>query len=286
MANKLLPRMAQFAAGWMPNWMLAGMYMLGPISDWIRQRLNRDLPSEASVVEISSGPLRSRQMKLHLQSEKDYWLGSYEIDLIEALKKKVPAKGIAFDVGANIGYLSLVLAELLGPEGQVWAYEALPANAERLNENVQINGFEKRITLKQVAISAKGGQANFKVHASGGMGKLAGAKGRDEDYLQEIRVESASLDDLVFKQGIPSPDLIKIDIEGAEGAALQGASRLLNEVRPLLFIELHGQEAAQEVLDILKKHDYSLRKMGAGSAMVETLSDLDWKSYVIGEPRQ
>jgi FkbM family methyltransferase len=278
--------MAEIAAAWMPNWMLAGMYKLGPISDWIRQQLNRDLPSEASVVEISSGPLRGRQMKLHLQSEKDYWLGSYELDLIEALKKKVPETGIAFDVGANIGYLSLVLAELLGPEGRVWAYEALPANAERLNENVQKNGFEKRISLKQVAISAKSGQANFKVHASGGMGKLAGAKGRDENYMLEIRVESASIDDLVFKQGIPSPDLIKIDIEGAEGAALQGANRLLNEVRPLLFIELHGQEAAQEVLDILKKHDYSLRKLGAGSAIVETLGDLDWKSYVIGEPRQ
>lgn len=269
----------------MPKWMLAGMYRLGPISRWLRKGLNRNLPSGLQITSIAAGPLRGMKMELNLQSEKDYWLGSYELELVGALKQATKGKHVAYDVGANIGYISLMLAQLLGDEGQVYSFEALPGNQERWKGNITLNQLDERVHLQAVAVSKTSGKARFMVHASGGMGKLSSAKGRDEDYAEEIEVDSLALDDAVYRQKSPAPELIKIDIEGGEGAALRGMTRLLKEKRPTLFIELHGYEAAREVFEQLTNHNYSMRELKAGSRFVKDVEQLNWKSYVVAEPQ-
>ena len=286
MATKLLLRLAQSAAAWMPDWMRAGMYRLGPISGLLRGALNRSLPQGVQEVEISAGPLRGQRMLLKLQSEKDYWLGNYEMDLVRVLGGLAGGRQVAFDVGANIGYMSLVLAQLMGEGGQVIAFEALPANLERLAQNISLNALDERVQVQPFAASNQSGQAVFKVHASGGMGKLASAQGRDENYADEIHVNTITLDETVFEQGLPAPELVKLDIEGGEGQAIKGMRRILQEKRPTLLIELHGQEAAQAVLSQLGKQDYAVRDLASGKVIADAEQALDWKSYVIAEPKR
>jgi FkbM family methyltransferase len=188
---------------------------------------------------------------------------------------------VVYDVGANIGYISLMAARLVGESGRVFSFEALPANIARLEQNVTLNALQEQIEVIHSAVVDKAGKVTFLTHASGAMGKALGSAGRDEHYSQTIKVQGIALDDFVFLQGNPPPALIKMDIEGGEGMALAGMPRLLKEVRPVLLIELHGEEAARQVWGCLKANRYTLRPMRKSASAIRSLGELDWKDYVI-----
>jgi hypothetical protein len=88
---------------------------------------------------VAAGGLSGLTLSLDLQTEKDYWLGTYEPDLQQAIQDLVQPGMIAYDVGANIGYISLLLGLAVGKDGHVFAFEALPANVERLQKNLRLN---------------------------------------------------------------------------------------------------------------------------------------------------
>ena len=139
--------------------------------------MNKAAPQGIHQVEIAGGVLAGRQMALDLQSEKDYWLGTYEPDLQEAAKHFIHSGMCIYDVGANIGYISLIAAQLNGPDGSVYAFEALPANIERLKHNIQLNQLEERVTIQHAAVVDKSQKVTFYMHQSGAMGKAAGSAG-------------------------------------------------------------------------------------------------------------
>ena len=281
--KKAMLTLAQAAARYLPNWAIQRLYRLGPISKAIRNGLNESLPDGIQAVEISGGILRGQTMFLDLQSEKDFWLGSYEKPLIEALKR-ISKKGmLSYDIGANIGYISLVMATLNGTQGKVISFEALPRNLERLQKNIEINNLTQRISNVPKAVSEKSGKGSFLEHASGAMGKLAEANGRDEKYVSQHKIETIALDDYVFQGKNPPPNIIKIDIEGAEGQALIGMRRLLKESKPSLLIELHGPEAAAIVWGELSKAGYVIRAIKKGFPIISDLESIEWKSYILAE---
>ena len=115
-----------------------------------------------------------------MQIDKDYWLGTYEPELQAALHELIQPGAVIYDVGANIGYVSLLLAKAAGENGHVYAFEALPENAERWRRNVALNGMEARLSLFAGAVTQAAGPVRFLVHASGGMGKAAGSAGRED----------------------------------------------------------------------------------------------------------
>jgi FkbM family methyltransferase len=247
--------------------------------------LNKAAPQGVTEVEIAGGLLAGMRMALDLQSEKDYWLGTYEPDLQQAAAHFIQPGMTVYDVGANIGYISLMAAALNGPQGKVFSFEALPANIERLKKNIALNELQKRIAVQHAAVVDKGGEVTFYIHQSGAMGKAAGSAGREEYYQQSIKVAGVALDDFVFAQKQPPPDLIKLDIEGGEGLALKGMPRILEEIKPIFLIELHGEEAARQVWDILLGKGYSLHRMRHKFPVIDSLQDLDWKSYVVALPK-
>jgi FkbM family methyltransferase len=113
-------------------------------------------------------------------------------------------------------------------------------NVQRLQRNIELNTFAANIVPIQAAVVEKQSRVRFLVHASTSMGKAAGSAGREEVYKDEIEVNGISLDNFIFQQQHPKPDAVKMDIEGGEVLAMQGMPRLLDEIRPLLLIELHG----------------------------------------------
>ena len=276
---------ASWAARALPVPVKRFFYRIPFLASFLRRSLNKAAPRGVTEVEIAGGLLAGMRMALDLQSEKDYWLGTYEPDLQQAAAHFIQPGMTVYDVGANIGYISLMAAALNAPQGKVFSFEALPANIERLKVNIALNGLEERIAVQDAAVVDKGGDVTFYMHHSGAMGKAAGSAGRDEQYQRSIKVAGVALDDFIFAQGQPAPDLIKLDIEGGEGLALAGMPRILEEIRPVFLIELHGEEAARQVWDILVEKGYGMHQMRHKFPVIGSLQDLDWKSYVVALPK-
>jgi FkbM family methyltransferase len=283
MSNPLLS-IASFTARILPAPVKRAIYRIEPLARLIRGSLNKAAPSGLTVVEIAAGNLAGYKFWLDLQTEKDYWLGTYEPELQAAVRELVPPAAVVYDVGANIGYITTVLAEAAGEQGRVFAFEALLQNVERLRKNLELNGLQAQVSVFAGAVSDSTRPVTFLVHASGGMGKAAGSAGRDEPYQAEVTVPGLALDDFVFAQGNPSPQVLKMDIEGGEVLALPGMARILKENPPLMLLELHGPEAAGVAWEKLTRAGYTIHEMRPGYPAVPSLEALNWKAYLVGMP--
>ena len=206
-------------------------------------------------------------------------------ELQTALRELVPAGSTVYDIGANIGYISLLLAKAVGEAGHLYAFEALPENVDRWQKNVALNGMSGRMSLFAGAVTQSSGPVRFLVHPSAGMGKVAGSAGRPDGYLSDVTVTGISLDEFVFEQGNPPPEVIKMDIEGGEVLALPGMQRLLTEVRPLMLMELHGAESCRVAWETLSAAGYKIYWMKHGYPAIPSLEAMGWKAYIVASPR-
>jgi FkbM family methyltransferase len=269
----------------LPDGVKRAIYGFRPLARLLRKGLNNSVPQGETTVTVAAGDLRGAQLDLDMRIEKDYWLGTYELELQRAIEHFVKPGMTAFDVGANIGYISLLLSRAVGVHGKVLSVEALPANIKRLQGHTALNPFAANVTVMHAAVVDASKPVTFLVHSSTSMGKAVGSAGRsNEKYSNEITVEGVSLDDLIYKKGNPAPDVIKMDIEGGEVLAMQGMKRLLKEKRPLMMIELHGHEAAQAVWKTLFAAGYTFHRMQEHYPKVVSEADLDWKAYVVAVP--
>ena len=281
--QKFLLNLAAFAAKILPTPAKQAIYKIKPLAGWIRSGLNRAAPAGLTEVKIAAGDLAGYTIRLNMQIDKDYWLGTYEPELQAALRELIPPGAVIYDVGANIGYVSLLLAKAAGEKGHVYAFEALPGNVEQWRRNVALNGMEDRLSLYAGAVTRSAGEVRFLVHASGGMGKAAGSAGRADQYQSEISVPGISLDEFVYGQGKPPPQVVKMDIEGGEVLALPGMRRVLAEARPLMLMELHGSESRRAAWETLTAAGYTICWMRRGYPVVPSLEAMGWKAYIVAK---
>ena len=283
--ENLLLSFASYMAQILPQSLIRFLYRNPTLSNLIRDGLNWAAPEKLNEVTIAAGGAEGMLMQLDLQTEKDYWLGTYEAELQAATKNLVDPGDIVYDIGANIGFMTLLFAKRTGPKGHVYAFEALPTNIDRLIQNVKINDYQDRVTVIQAAVLDQSGEVEFLIGPSTGMGKVTGSAGRSSvEYQESIRVEGLSIDDFIGNSGNPLPDIIKIDIEGGEILALPGMINLLREQQPVLVIELHGTEAAQITWQVLTQEHYKICKMAPNYPQINQVQDLDWKSYLVAFP--
>jgi len=261
------------------------LYRFGPLTWLIRATLNIAAPVGLVETEVASGELAGLRFLLDMQSEKDYWLGTYEPYLQAAVREYVEPGMVAYDVGANIGFISMLLARVVGPGGRVFAFEALPINLERMNHNIMLNHLAERISVVPSAVTDNSDPVHFMVHLSSSMGKTVDSTGRDDQvYPQQITVSGVSLDEFVFERDHPAPDVIKMDIEGGEVRAFAGMKRILSEIHPILFVELHGSEAARIVAENMLSSGYQVRLMEPGYPVISSIDISKWKTYIVGIP--
>ncbi|MBI2331372.1 MAG: FkbM family methyltransferase, partial [Chloroflexi bacterium] len=139
--------LAAFAARVLPMPVKRAIYRLGPLARAVRGGLNRAAPHGLAEVTVAGGGLAGLRLQLDMQKEKDYWLGTYEPELQAALRDLARPGMTAYDVGAHIGYISLLLARAVSPSGRVFAFEPLPANLERLQANLTLNPDIRNVTV-------------------------------------------------------------------------------------------------------------------------------------------
>ena len=286
-ARNLILSFAGFLAQVLPHSSKRALYRNKPIANLIRKGLNRAAPEGLSEVTIAAGENVGIHMLLDLKKEKDYWLGTYEPELQAVISDLVKPGQIVYDIGANIGFITLLFTKRIGDQGHVYAFEALPANVSRLIHNIELNALEEWVTIIQAAVQDQSGQAEFLVAPSTGMGKVNGSAGRASvDYEESIQVEGISIDGFIEDTRNLLPDILKIDIEGGEVLALPGMVKLLHAHRPILLIELHGIEAAQVTWDHLKQENYRICRMEPEYPQVDKVQDLNWKSYLVAFPNE
>jgi len=274
---------ASWLAARLPTWALLGLYRLGPVTRLLRGLLNRAVLPGLSEVTVAGGRLAGARMLLDLREEKDLWLGSYEPLVLEAIGRFARPGMTAYDVGAHIGYITLALARAVGEQGQVIAFEPLPANLERLRANVELNGLTGRVKVVAAAVGEGAGRQLFGLHPSVAMGKLVARDAADEPASSLLDVEVIALDEFAAEAGAP-PDLIKMDIEGGETAALRGMRGLLRKFGSILLVEIHGRQAAQGAWDELRSAEYQIYRLARGYPKLESAEDLSGRAHILALP--
>jgi FkbM family methyltransferase len=205
----------------------------------------RALPSTLPMPVIQ-GPLRGKRWIVG-SGVHGYWLGSYEKNKCELFERSIQAGDVVFDIGAHVGFYTLLASHLAGPQGKVFAFEPLPRNIRYLKEHLRMNHVEN-VTLFEAALSDRTGAAYFSASGDSSMGSLSNCGG--------LAVTTLTLDSLWQNQGLPLPQVVKIDVEGAELAVLHGGQALIQAARPIIFLATHGTEVHAKCLDWLQSADY------------------------------
>jgi FkbM family methyltransferase len=149
--------------------------------------------------------------------------GWWEIYSTHFLLNRLRRGQVAWDVGANIGYFTLLMADRVGPAGQVIAVEPHPRLAALCRRSVELNGFAARTRIEQAAASDRAGMLRLRDNTADPKNNHVIAEGAPPDpVLKEIAVPATPLDDLGDRA-----DFLKIDVEGAEEAVWSGMQRLL-----------------------------------------------------------
>ncbi len=204
----------------------------------------RVLPQDM-VMPVLQGPLRGKKWIVgsHLHG---CWLGSYEWTMQRRVAKELKAGSVFYDVGANVGLYTLLAATLVAP-GRVYAMEPLAANIGYLRKHLELNRIQNAEAL-EMAVSDQVGTAQFEAEETRAMGRI-GTRG-------SLRVQTSTLDMLLQECRIAPPDFIKMDIEGGEFLALQGARECFARYRPKLFLATHGRDVHDNCCELLKSWGY------------------------------
>ncbi|HTB71418.1 MAG TPA: FkbM family methyltransferase [Solirubrobacteraceae bacterium] len=208
-----------------------------------------------------------------------YALGTSEPLIQDAFAELVRPGAVVWDVGANIGFYTLIAARLV-ERGRVIAFEPLPENQAAIRANLELNGLTN-VELAGIALADRAGDAELQMHGESTWAKLDTSEDtsfkRGSDATGSVPVEVSTLDAQLER--FPAPDVVKIDIEGAEVAALRGASRLLEQCRPTLICELHGTNGP--VTALLTERGYDVRTVETPDVPPERAA---WYAHVIATP--
>lgn len=199
-------------------------------------------------------------------------IGTYDSFLFDTIKS-MPHKGkVIYDIGAHIGFHSFNFARLVGKEGKVYSFEPNVKNFERFNLILDENKDLKNITkVYNVAISDKIDTVEFNINTDVESGRSTGSFLENADPFWskdsyknrgfiKTEVKSITLDSFEKELNIPDkPDIIKIDVEGAEYLVLKGAEQTLLSKKPILFIEVHSILNMYKVITFLNDLGYSTK---------------------------
>jgi FkbM family methyltransferase len=203
---------------------------------------------------------------------KWFWDGTFEKEMCNCLRRSTKKDAVCYDIGANIGYHALVMAEA-AENGQVYAFEPIPQVCDILQKNIDIN-HKQNITIVQKVVAGVEGKIQLGLDTAIDQAALKFAiKNETHCMCMIVECDAITLDGFVVGGKAP-PTLIKIDVEGAEVDVLRGARGIMAKYHPLIFCETHGQEAARGVYEILCEYGYELYIVHDGIRPINSLEDM------------
>jgi len=205
------------------------------------------------VHRIPFGPIRGRKLFMSPQISPRMWFGIDEPWIAQLCKSQLRQNSVVYDIGAHIGYTTVLFAHYLNGTGAVHAFEILPSTAELLQNTVEANQFQN-VVIHAVGLGAEEAIQQLTI-GSTAMTSIRAAK-REGQRTECCKV--VMLDTYRRERGLPRPDLMKVDIEGAEIQFLQGSLELIDECQPTMIIEFHSKDLLQQGYSLLTSLGYQL----------------------------
>lgn len=229
--------------------------------------IGRDIGRELGIRRVITKSGFTMELDLSDWIPQDIYLtGEFEEATSSIARALLKSGDTAVDVGANIGYFSLLFAQCVGDTGRVISYEPVPVLAAKLRRNLELNRFDNT-AVRDLALSDRSGAARFYVGPRNNTGLSSLRSPRESSDSFEVQL--APFDGLV--EDCAKVTLVKIDVEGAELQVLRGMEGLLRTMRPNLLVEVT---------------DSFLREMGDSAAsLLQYVRQLGYVGYVIGDGR-
>jgi len=224
---------------------------------WAKSVLLRFIPNTVRTVQLPGiGPMRIRN-----RDHRSYWLRDpleHDRLFLGGIANLVKPGMVVWDVGAHIGLYARIFSQVMHA-GHVFAFEPDPSNRQLLAENLRIGGVDAKTTVLSCALcDTEGTVAFIRDTEATQQGRIATTPDRAVSP-DTLRVECRTVDGLVQSGTATKPDVIKIDVEGAEALLLRGARRTLEEHSPLLAVELHAFDVRLPVFDELSAAGYTIQ---------------------------
>jgi FkbM family methyltransferase len=225
---------------------------------WLGRLVLKSIPDVRWKIEIE--PVG--KFAIRLRQHRMFWLRPplvHEGFMLGSLQRLLHEGDVVYDIGANIGLYCRFMIQVF-KASHVYAFEPMQNNCAMIAENLKLAGCSDRVTIVSSAIGDEDGTTEFQVDSltsnSGALntvtqGKASASHSQYGLPATVATVRAARLDTLCETPGFRKPDLIKLDVEGAEAMALEGARRMLQQHQPRLAIELHGAAVARQVLEFL-----------------------------------
>jgi len=178
-----------------------------------------------------------------------YWLGTYELQKQLVFWESIKPGMVVFDIGAHVGFYTMLASVALGDQGEVVAFEPFPHNVDFLKRHLAIN-HRRNVRIIEAAVGSRNSQGRFRTGADTSTGCVS-----DNG---DLAVPLVALDDLVSSGAVQPPQIIKMDIEGGEYDALAGAKNLLAEWHPQIMLSTHGPDVHSKCLSLLQAMGYNV----------------------------
>lgn len=230
------------------------------------------------AVTVNGYPLRIHRYDTGISKELAVYR-THEPSTTKLLKSMIGDSMIIVDIGANIGYYTLLFGHAVGPSGRVFAVEPEPRNYDLLRANVR-ESLLNNITLLNYAVGSKDAVSKLFVANQSNVHTLVKGQKPESKY---VKVQEKTLDSIVREVGASNVDLVRMDVEGYEVEILKGAAETLSRYKPIVIMEVHfhlvGNDEISRMLDCLKTFNYK------ADYIVNRKLDYPWikKNAVIGE---
>ncbi len=234
---------------------------------------------ERRIWRIDDGPLAGFKLTGLLPGEIVPVLANKMEIRCSSLLQRLPSieGGVVLDVGGSYGYYALLLSRLVGSTGRVYTFEPDWRSFQRLTRNLAANNVQNVVAVPLCASNSSVGLAPWHSCEDEPWNSRLVAEGMANNCGGQAVVPVVRLDDFAEAlHMLGTIRLIKIDVEGAELKVLEGASRILDESKPLLLCELHGNEIAQQVIGFLSQRGYQ-------QEMIEYMSET--RQHIFAYPR-
>jgi len=213
--------------------------------------------------EILDGPLAGYYMVLGTHDRNAYLINTHEPNIVKLITELCQPGMRVLDIGAHVGYFSLLFSVRVGPTGHVTTLEPNPQNFSKIGAMVNANGLTN-IEVCALAASDENGTVDFVTEETGQMGHIiSGGVGGNTGI---VTVRAVRVDSLCEQLRLDHIDLIKLDIEGAEAKALMGMAGLLARSRPLVICEWHPTAAGADYAGVFGR-------LGYGCELLEPFSE-------------
>jgi FkbM family methyltransferase len=229
-----------------------------PVIGGLIHRLSRRLvPTDDKIwAQIEFGPAKGIWLHLNPRTGDNYLRGEGEPATQAALAARLRAGMVFYDIGANVGFFSLLGAKIVGRAGKVFSFEPDTQVASRLREHVAKNEFSN-VTVTEAGVWSSTTMLNFAAVADSSSPDHGTGRFVSDGAGQSLRC--VSIDD--FARTTAPPDAIKCDAEGAEVEVMRGAIGTLRAHRPWIICETHSPECDRGSREILVELGYVIRRV-------------------------